>query len=77
MTTRFAHHDLDIRDRAGVASARRASAGPTWSSTAPPSRRTTSPPDRPFDDFEVNAVGTLNLLEAARRHCPEAPFVFL
>ena len=26
---------------------------------------------RPFDDFDVNAVGTLNLLEAARRHCPE------
>lgn len=33
--------------------------------------------DRPFDDFEVNAVGTLNLLEAARRHCPESPFVFM
>ena len=32
---------------------------------------------RPFDDFDVNAVGTLNLLEAARRHCPEAPFVFM
>ena len=26
--------------------------------------------ERPFDDFDVNAVGTLNLLEAARRHCP-------
>ena len=33
--------------------------------------------DRPFDDFDVNATGTLNLLEAARRHCPEAPFVFM
>lgn len=32
---------------------------------------------RPFDDFEVNAMGTLNLLEAARQHCPEAPFVFM
>lgn len=31
----------------------------------------------PFLDFETNAVGTLNLLEAARQHCPEAPFVFL
>jgi CDP-paratose 2-epimerase len=30
----------------------------------------------PFLDFEVNAVGTLNLLEAARRHCPESPFIF-
>jgi CDP-paratose 2-epimerase len=32
---------------------------------------------RPFDDFDVNAVGTLNLLEAARSSAPEAPFVFL
>ena len=29
----------------------------------------------PFDDFDTNAVGTLNLLEAARRHSPDAPFV--
>ena len=32
---------------------------------------------RPFDDFEVNALATLNLLEAARAHCPETPFVFM
>jgi CDP-paratose 2-epimerase len=32
---------------------------------------------RPFDDFDVNAVGTLNLLEAARQACPEAPFVHM
>lgn len=32
---------------------------------------------RVFDDFDVNAVGTLNLLEAARHYCPEAPFVFM
>src|SRR5689334_6046173 len=31
----------------------------------------------PFDDFEVNAVGTLNLLEAARRSCPESPFIHM
>lgn len=30
----------------------------------------------PFDDFEVNANGTLNILEAARKFCPESPFVF-
>lgn len=29
----------------------------------------------PFDDFETNAVGTLNLLEAARRFCPDSPFI--
>jgi CDP-paratose 2-epimerase len=31
----------------------------------------------PFLDFEVNAVGTLNLLEAARQFCPESPFVHM
>ena len=31
----------------------------------------------PLVDFEVNALGTINLLEAARQSCPEAPFVFL
>ena len=30
----------------------------------------------PFTDFDVNAVGTLNVLEAARRHAPESPFIF-
>jgi len=28
-------------------------------------------------DFEVNALGTIHLLEATRQHCPEAVFVFL
>ena len=31
----------------------------------------------PFDDFDTNAVGTLNLLEAARRSCPESPFIHM
>jgi CDP-paratose 2-epimerase len=30
----------------------------------------------PHTDFSVNAIGTLNLLEAARQSCPEAPFIF-
>src|SRR5580700_1150948 len=41
------------------------------------SRATDLAATRPFDDFDVNAVGTLNLLEAARRACPEAPFVHM
>jgi CDP-paratose 2-epimerase len=32
---------------------------------------------RPLDDFDVNAVGTINLLEAARKACPESPFITL
>jgi CDP-paratose 2-epimerase len=31
----------------------------------------------PFEDFDVNAVGTLNLLEACRRHSPEAVFILM
>jgi len=31
----------------------------------------------PFDDFETNALGTLNLLEAFRRYAALSPFVFL
>lgn len=30
----------------------------------------------PLTDFSVNAVGTLNLLEATRKYCPNAPFIF-
>ena len=28
-------------------------------------------------DFAVNATGTLNMLEATRKHCPEACFIFM
>ncbi len=75
-TTRFEHRDLDVRDREGllrlVAEVRpdlivHCAAQPSHDLAA----------SRPFDDFEVNALGTLNLLEAARRSCPESPFVFL
>jgi dolichol-phosphate mannosyltransferase len=31
----------------------------------------------PFDDFDINAVGTMNMLEAARQFCPEAPFIHM
>ena len=31
----------------------------------------------PFLDFNVNATGTLNLLELTKKYCPEAPFIFM
>lgn len=31
----------------------------------------------PFEDWDVNATGTVNLLEAARRYCPESPFIHM
>ena len=33
--------------------------------------------DHPFDDFEINATGTLNLLEGMRRYSAESPFIFM
>ncbi len=71
----FTHHELDTRNRQGVldlvAELRpdvivHAAAQPSHDRAA----------SIPFDDFDTNAVGTLNLLEAARRACPEAPFIF-
>jgi CDP-paratose 2-epimerase len=72
----FAHHAVDIRDRAAVTDVFATHPiGAVIHCAAQPSHDLAK--DRPFDDFDVNATGTLNLLEAARRHCPEAPFVFM
>jgi CDP-paratose 2-epimerase len=32
---------------------------------------------RPFDDFDVNAVGTFNLIEATRQKAPDAVFIHM
>jgi CDP-paratose 2-epimerase len=73
---RFRHHELDLRDRPAVAAAV-ASLRPEAivHCAAQPSHDLAA--SRPFDDFDTNANATLNLLEAARRHCPEAPFVHM
>ncbi|MDX6484024.1 MAG: CDP-paratose 2-epimerase, partial [Gaiellaceae bacterium] len=75
-TSHFVHHDLDIRDRAAIL-ALFESERPDLvvHAAAQPSHDLAA--TRPFDDFDVNAVGTLNLLEATRRSAPESPFVFL
>ena len=31
----------------------------------------------PYDDFDTNAVGTLNLLESTRKYCKKKKFIFL
>ncbi|MBI1892855.1 MAG: NAD-dependent epimerase/dehydratase family protein [Candidatus Rokubacteria bacterium] len=75
-TRRFTHHDLDIRDRPAVLDlVRRERPHLFIHCAAQPSHDLAK--DRPFDDFEVNALGTLNLLEATRRYCAESPFVFM
>jgi len=30
----------------------------------------------PYDDFQTNTIGTMNLLTATRLYCPDAPFIF-
>jgi CDP-paratose 2-epimerase len=75
-TKRFTHHAVDVRDRAGVARlVGEVRPDLVVHCAAQPSHDLAA--RRPFDDFDVNAVGTLNLLEAARESCPESPFVFL
>jgi len=73
---KFQHHEIDIRDRKGLADLVK-SVKPTAvvHTAAQPSHDRAA--DIPFDDFDVNAGGTLNLLEAVRQGCPESPFVHL
>jgi len=72
----FVHHELDIRDRPGTLSliAQLRPSAIVHTAAQPSHDRAAA---IPFDDFDTNAVGTLNLLEAARRACPEAPFVHM
>jgi len=72
----FHHHEADIRDRQGVLELVRVVKPDVIVHTAAqPSH------DRaaaiPFDDFDTNAVGTLNLLEANRQVNPEVPFIHM
>jgi CDP-paratose 2-epimerase len=69
--------DLDIRDAGGVMRLFAENAGRIElivHAAAQPSHDWAA--REPQVDFAVNANGTLNLLEAARRHAPDAPFVF-
>ena len=75
-TERFTHHDLGVREREAIAAlVEEVRPDLIVHAAAQPSHDLAA--RRPFDDFEVNAVGTLNVLEAARRSCPESPFVFM
>jgi len=72
----FEHHELDVRDREAVLRlVANVKPDAIVHAAAQPSH------DRaaaiPFDDFDTNAGGTLNLLEAARRACPQSPFVLM
>ncbi len=76
VTKRFTHADVDIRDRTAIEELIRTHRFDLIvHCAAQPSHDKAR--DIPLLDFEVNAVGTLNLLEATRQHSPEAVFVFL
>lgn len=74
---RYEHHDVDIRDVAALEDIFK-----TESPTLKAIIHTAAQPSHDWaardvqTDFTVNANGTLNLLELARRYCPEAPFIF-
>jgi CDP-paratose 2-epimerase len=74
----YSHSDLDIRDKEAIdatfsrysqniALVIHAAAQPShdWAATEPDT------------DFTVNANGTLNLLDATRKYCPDAVFIFV
>jgi CDP-paratose 2-epimerase len=72
----YRHETIDIRDRERVLTLMRevrpdliihAAAQPSHDKAAA----------IPFLDFEVNALGTLHMLEATRQSCPESPFVYM
>ena len=72
----FRHHPIDVRDRAAVLElVAHLRPEAIVHAAAQPSHDLAA--SRPFDDFDVNAAGTLNLLEAARRFACEAPFIYM
>jgi CDP-paratose 2-epimerase len=73
---RFTHVELDIRNREGVlALLEKQPFDLIVHCAAQPSHDLAA--KMPFEDFDVNAVGTMNLLEATRRHRPDAVFTLL
>ncbi|MCF8341450.1 MAG: NAD-dependent epimerase/dehydratase family protein [Chitinophagaceae bacterium] len=72
----FNHHELDIRNREGVISLIHSLKPDAIVHTAAqPSHDKAA--QIPFEDFDTNAVGTFNLLEATRRYSTSIPFVHL
>jgi CDP-paratose 2-epimerase len=75
-TSHFEHRNLDIRDREGIFSLfKEHRFDAILHCAAQPSHDKAK--EIPLVDFEVNALGTANILEAMRQFCPEARLVFL
>jgi CDP-paratose 2-epimerase len=73
---RFEHVALDVRDRRAISGIfEEVRPDLIIHCAAQPSHDLAR--SRPFDDFDVNAGGTLNLLEATRQHAPDAVFILM
>jgi len=73
---RFVHHEIDIRNRQGIQDViREVRPELIVHAAAQPSHDLAA--QIPFDDFETNATGTLNLLESTRRYCRDTPFIYM
>ena len=72
----FSHHEIDIRERQKVLDLlKKIKPDAIIHTAAQPSHDKAA--SIPFVDFEVNATGTLNLLEATRQFCKDSPFVHM
>jgi CDP-paratose 2-epimerase len=72
----FTHHEVDIRHREKILSLiRQIKPDAVVHTAAQPSHDKAA--SIPFDDFDVNATGTLNLLEATRQTCLESVFIHM
>ncbi len=76
ITRHFNHYPLDIRNRDAILKfVQENRPNLVIHCAAQPSHDLAK--DIPFDDFEINAGGTLNLLEAVRHYATESPFIFM
>ena len=72
---RYRHLPIDIRDRQAVRQVFESERpGFIIHTAAQPSHDKAA--SIPYDDFDVNALGTMNLLVAARDFCRDSPFCF-
>ncbi len=72
----FHHHEIDIRNRNGILELiKNIRPNVIVHTAAQPSHDKAA--SIPFDDFDTNAVGTLNILEAARQFAPDSPFIHM
>ena len=72
----FVHHEIDIRNRKDVLElVAEVRPDVIVHTAAQPSHDLAA--KMPFEDFDTNAVGTMNLLEALRLHVPDSPFIHM